>query len=288
MMYFGIDVPNHGEYGDPHVLLQLAQDTEEAGWDGFFTWDHIVKYNDNRIPVADPWVVLSAVAVKTSRIRIGTMVTPIARRRPWKLAKETVTLDHLSEGRLILGIGLGARSHAEFGVFGDESDPKLRAEIVDESLQVITGLWSGETFRFKGEHFSIDETRFRPRPIQSPRIPIWIAGTWPNTKPMQRAARWDGAFPIGVGHSYISMLSPEEIADVAAYIKTQNNVDSHFDIVHLGFTHGEDELNDAEIVSQYAQAGVTWWLENINPTRGSIDRMRQRILKGPPKIELED
>ena len=128
-MNFGIDVPNHGEYSDPIVLLELAQMTEDAGWDGFFIWDHIVKSFDNRLPVADPWVVLSAVAVRTSRVRIGTMVTPIARRRPWKLAKETVTLDHLSQGRLILGIGLGARSQAEFGVFGDESAQKFAQKL---------------------------------------------------------------------------------------------------------------------------------------------------------------
>jgi alkanesulfonate monooxygenase SsuD/methylene tetrahydromethanopterin reductase-like flavin-dependent oxidoreductase (luciferase family) len=285
-MYFGIDVPNHGEYSDPHVLLELAQITEEAGWDGFFIWDHIVKPFDRSLPVADPWVVLSAVAVRTHRVRIGTMVTPVARRRPWKLAKETVTLDHLSQGRLILGVGLGARSQAEFGVFGDESDPKIRAEIMDESLLVISGLWKGEPFHFQGDHFSIEETRFQPQPIQSPRIPIWVAGTWPNKKPMRRAAAWDGAFPIGVGHSYISMLSPLEMAEVKTFIKSQNTGKDHFDIVHLGFMPGEDQKSDAEIVSQYARAGVTWWLENINPKRGSFGKMRERILKGPPRMDL--
>ena len=179
-MNFGIDVPNHSAYSDPRLLVELACEAEAAGWDGFFIWDHLVRWNDRRIPVVDPWITLAAIAVKTERICLGPMVTPLARRRPWKLARETVTLDHLSGGRLILGIGLGSRSTAEFKAFGDEGDPKARAAMLDEGLEVLAGLWSGHAFSYSGKYYQIEETQFRPPPVQSPRIPIWVAGTWPN------------------------------------------------------------------------------------------------------------
>jgi alkanesulfonate monooxygenase SsuD/methylene tetrahydromethanopterin reductase-like flavin-dependent oxidoreductase (luciferase family) len=282
-MFFAVDVPNHGEYNDPHLLLELAIETEAAGWDGFFIWDHLVKYHDARLPVADPWIVLSAIAVHTKRIRLGPMVTPLARRRPWKLARETVTLDHLSNGRLILGVGLGARSAAEFENFGDEGNLGIRAQMLDEALEVLTGLWSGEPFHYKGAHYTIKETSFRPKPRQVPRIPIWVAGTWPNKKPLQRAARWDGAFPIGAGHSQVDMLAVTEVSEAIHYLKSYRGLDKRFAIVHLGITPADDLAQDAKIVAQYAQTGVTWWLENINPERYSLAEARQRIGKGPPK-----
>ena len=283
-MFFAVDVPNHGEYSDPHLLLELAMEAEAVGWDGFFIWDHLVKYYDERIPVADPWVVLSAIAAHTKRIRFGPMITPLARRRPWKLARETVTLDHLSMGRLILGVGLGARSEAEFDNFGDEGNPRVRAQMLDEALQILTGLWSGEPFHYQGVHYTIKETRFRPKPRQAPRIPIWVAGTWPNRRPLQRAARWDGAFPIGAGHSQVDMLTAAEVSDAVAYLKSDRRLDKRFDIIHLGITPADDPAQDAKIVAQYAEAGVTWWLENINPERGSLAEARQRIRNGPPKV----
>jgi alkanesulfonate monooxygenase SsuD/methylene tetrahydromethanopterin reductase-like flavin-dependent oxidoreductase (luciferase family) len=282
-MFYAIDVPNHGEYSDPHVLLDLAMETEVAGWDGFFIWDHIVKYNDASLPVADPWVALSAIAVHTKRIRFGPMVTPLARRRPWKLARETVTLDHLSKGRLILGVGLGARSKAEFEVFGDERHPVLRAQMLDEALDILAGLWSGEPFNYQGTHYSVRETQFRPKPRQTPRIPIWVAGTWPHKKPLQRAALWDGYFPIGAGHSQVDMLSVTEMSDAIAYLKDNHLLKQRFDIVHLGITPINDPDQGAKIAAQYAKAGVTWWLENINLGRCSLAEARQRILMGPPK-----
>lgn len=282
-MYFAVDVPNHGEYSDPHLLLELAIETEAAGWDGFFIWDHIVKYQDARIPVADPWVVLSAIAVNTKRIRLGPMVTPLARRRPWKLARETVTLDHLSNGRLILGVGLGARSAAEFENFGDEGNPGLRAQMMDEALEILNGLWSGNPFNYQGNHYTIRGTRFRPKPRQAPRIPIWVAGTWPHRRPLQRAAHWDGAFPIGAGHSQVDMLTVEDVKDAVAYLKDNWMLGQRFDIVHLGITPTDDPGQGANIAAQYAKAGVTWWLENINPERCSLAKARQRIHRGPPK-----
>jgi len=282
-MFFAVDVPNHGEYSDPHLLLELAMETEAAGWDGFFIWDHIVKSYDTRLPVADPWIALSAIAAHTKRILIGPMVTPLARRRPWKLARETVTLDNLSKGRLIFGVGLGARSKAEFEDFGDEGNPGVRAKMLDEALDILVGLWSGEPFRYQGAHFTIRETQFRPKPWQTPRIPIWVAGTWPHKKPLQRAARWDGAFPIGAGHSHVDMLTVAEMRDAIDSLKDYRLLDRRFDIIHLGITPADDPPQGAKIAAQYAQVGVTWWLENINPKRCSLDEARQRIRMGPPK-----
>jgi len=282
-MKFAVDVPNHGEYSDPDLLLELAKDAEIAGWDGFFIWDHILKYQDHRISVADPWIVLSAIAATTGRLRIGPMVTPLARRRPWKVARETVTLDHLSGGRLIFGVGLGARSRAEFGRFGDEEDPKVRGEMLDEGLQVLDRLWKGEPFTYQGDHYQVSETTFVPPPVQSPRIPVWVAGTWPNKKPFRRAARWDGAFPLMVEHLFADMMPANQIQEAAAFLRACRGDDRPFDLVHLGITPGIDPDVDAQIVQPYRQAGVTWWLENINPIRGSLAEMRKRIISGPPK-----
>ncbi len=282
-MNFGIDVPNHSAYSDPRLLVELACEAEAAGWDGFFIWDHLVRWNDRRLPVADPWIALAAIAVKTERIRLGPMITPLARRRPWKLAKETVTLDHLSGGRLILGIGLGSRSNAEFKAFGDEEDPKVRAGMLDEGLEVLTGLWSGEAFSYRGEHYQIEETQFRPLPVQWPRIPIWVAGTWPNKAPFRRAARWDGVFPLGVGQSQLDMMRPDEMRDVIAYVMKHRTGYASFNIVHSGITPGESKTEDAQIVAPYVALGVTWWLENITPERGSLQEMGNRIRSGPPK-----
>jgi len=147
-------------------------------------------------PIVDPWVGLTAVALHTSRIRIGTMITPLARRRPWQVAREAVSLDRVSKGRFILEVGLGDPAQWDYGFFGEETNAKIRAEKLDESLDILTGLWSGEPFCYQGKHYQLQEVRFLPRPIQQPRIPIWVAGWWPNKPPMRRAARWDGAVPI--------------------------------------------------------------------------------------------
>jgi len=186
-MNYGIYLPSVDEFSDPALLAELAYEAEEEGWDGVFIWDHIGQPN----AAADPWVSLAAIALKTKRVKLGPIVTPVARRRPWKLARETVTMDHLSNGRLILGVGLGW-SDQEFEVFGENSEARIRAEKLDEGLEVLAGLWSGETFSFSGKHFQVKEACFTPQPIQSPRIPIWACGAWGDKKaPFRRAARWD-------------------------------------------------------------------------------------------------
>ena len=166
-MRFCISIPNFGEYADVRRLAELAKEAEENGWDGCFLWDHINGWTQE--PMVDPWVALAVMAAATSRIRLGTMVTPLARRRPWKLARETVTLDHLSGGRLILGVGLGFPPEEEFTRLGEDADDRARARKLDEGLAVLTGLWSGEPFSFQGDEFEIDEATFLPRPLQQPR-----------------------------------------------------------------------------------------------------------------------
>src|SRR5215213_9146168 len=176
-MQFGLSLPAFGPFANPRYLAQSAAAAESAGWDGFFIWDSIIA-DPTFNPMADPWVALAAVAMQTSRLRIGALVTPLARRRPWKVARETVSLDLLSQGRLIFGAGLGDPVQWEYGFFGEETDNKMRAEKLDEGLAILTGLWSGELFGYAGKQYQLQPMRFEPKPLQQPRIPIWVGGTW--------------------------------------------------------------------------------------------------------------
>jgi alkanesulfonate monooxygenase SsuD/methylene tetrahydromethanopterin reductase-like flavin-dependent oxidoreductase (luciferase family) len=289
-MKFGLSLPPFGEHSDPRALAELAREAEQAGWDGFFIWDHIT-FDANFHPMADAWVALGAIAMTTQRIRIGTMITPLARRRPWKLARETVTVDQLSGGRMVLGVGLGEPAEWEFGAYGEETDARHRAEKLDEGLTILDGLWRGERFNFQGQHYHMEEVQYLPRPVQQPRIPIWVGGWWPNKPPMRRAARWDGVFPIKADGE----LSPDEWRDILAYIRQHRSSDASLDAVHGGPTPGDDPARARDKVAPYEKAGVTWWLEDTNPWRfgpkwgdplvpGVSERIRERILQGPPRI----
>jgi probable F420-dependent oxidoreductase len=278
---YAIIVPNFGEYSDARLLGEMAREAEQAGWDGFFIWDQMAM--DVPEPVADPWIALALVAANTNRIRLGTMVTPLARRRPQKVARETATLDHLSGGRLVLGVGLGAFQAQEFEDLGDEGDPKVRAERLDEGLDVLAGLWSGEPFSYDGEHFSIKAAHFLPGPVQQPRIPVWVAGNWPTRAPFRRAAHWDGVIP-GWDIMGGKKQSAQEVRDMIAFIMEHRASDRPFEVAYGAKTPGSDPSEDAEIVKPYAEAGITWWLEDLNPWRGPLPQMRERILKGPPQF----
>ena len=286
-MNFALYMPPFGDFSDPRTLASLAQDAESAGWDGFFLWDHVAL--DWPGTVVDPWIALAAVAAQTEGIRLGPLVTPLPRRRPWKVAREAVSLDHLSQGRVVLGVGLGILPE-EFENLGDEGDLKVRASMLDEGLEVLAGLWSGEPFSFEGEHYRIKEAHFLPKSLQEPRIPIWVAGLWPAKAPFRRAARWDGVFPLNQPDLY-QALTPQQIKDVVAYIGEHRTSNAPFEVLHRGTTSGEDRAQDLEIVAAYAEAGATWWLENIHPWRFGwegegawpIEAMRDYISKGPPK-----
>jgi alkanesulfonate monooxygenase SsuD/methylene tetrahydromethanopterin reductase-like flavin-dependent oxidoreductase (luciferase family) len=271
-----IGLPNLGDYGDPALLAELAQRAEAAGWDGVFLWDHIAR--EPGWPAADPWVTAGAIAAKTERVRLGVLVTPLARRRPWKVARETASLDVLSGGRLVVGAGLGSRGDAEFAAFGDEADPRVRAELLDEGLDILTGLWSGEPFSFKGRHHRVRETVFLPRPVQRPRPPVWIAGRWPRRPAFRRAARYDGVFPVFDGVGYAEMPPPERLAEAVRYTREHRETDAHFDIVLEGLSDGPDP----ERVAAYEAVGLTWWIEKLGWFRGPVNAMRERIERGPP------
>jgi alkanesulfonate monooxygenase SsuD/methylene tetrahydromethanopterin reductase-like flavin-dependent oxidoreductase (luciferase family) len=289
-MRFGVTVPPFADFSDPRALAELAHDAEAAGWDGFFIWD-AVFFDPTFHPIADPWVSLAAVALNTQHMRIGTMVTPIARRRPWKLARETVSVDRLSNGRLTLGVGLGDPVQWDFGFFEDETDSKIRARRLDEGLEILTGLWSGTPFSYRGEQYNVKEVIFRPTPVQSPHIPIWVGGWWPNKPPLRRAARWDGVCPAKWGGS----ISPDEWRELLAYVQKFRTTDSPCDAVHSGATPGDNLTQGSELVETYAKAGVTWWIEPVDPWRfgwsfevpwdpAATVLMRERIRQGPPRL----
>ena len=189
-MKYAIYSPGFGAFSDPRILAGLAHDAEDAGWDGFFLWDHVLFTMFGNAPIGDPWITLAAMATATERIRLGTLVTPVPRRRPWMLARELTTLDHLSHGRMVLGVGIGEdRFGREYSAFGEPSGAATHAVMLDEGLDVITGLWRGEPFSYSGQHYHVEDVTFLPTPIQRPRIPIWVAGNWPHKKPFRRAAQ---------------------------------------------------------------------------------------------------
>jgi hypothetical protein len=295
-MQYGLYVQNFGEYGNPHNLLALALDAEQAGWDGFFIWDHLLLYRHSEIPFVDAWIALAAIAVRTERLRLGPVTTPVARRRPWKLAREAVSLDHLSRGRTILGVGLGAPPDAEFECFGEDPDDRVRARKLDEALEVMDGLWRGENYSHLGEFFHIKDVKFVPRPLQRPRIPIWVAGFWPNKPPMRRAAHWDGMFPLkrprialvglepGAAPWSVLWLQPHELGEAVGYVREYRPAAGSFDVIASGATPPGEKAKAQEIVGAFREAGATWWLEWLDEQRGSFAEMRAQVRKGPPKI----
>ncbi len=286
-MRFAIDIPNFGAFADPHLTADLAREAEDAGWDAIWVWDHIMR--DPADPHADPYLLLAAIALATSRVRLGPMVTPLARRRPWHVAREAVTLDHLSDGRLTLGVGSGSRTH-EFSAFGDEGDLRERAAMLDEGLAVIEGLWSGLPFSFEGRHFHITDATFLPRPIQHPRIPIWVAATWPVRAPFRRAARWDGVWPLRRDVEGNSVpLTPDDIRGTCRVIAEERAAAGRaatypYDVLVAGVTPLGDTGRAAEIVRSFAEAGATWWTERLGPARGPLEEARARVRQGPPRL----
>jgi alkanesulfonate monooxygenase SsuD/methylene tetrahydromethanopterin reductase-like flavin-dependent oxidoreductase (luciferase family) len=278
-MQYGFILP----HGNIHELAELAYQAEVAGWDGIFYWDGI--YIQEAGPMYDPWIVLAAMAMRTERVRLGLILTPPSRRRPWKLARETVTLDHLSHGRLILPVGLGALEDGGFARVGEVTDRRQRAELLDESLEILTGLWSAKPFSFQGKHYHIEEMTFLPPSLQSPRIPIWVVGAWPSQKSMRRVLRYDGLLPAKISDGDApAEITPEDIRAMKAYINEHRSQATPFDIVQEGETPGDDPEQARAIVRPYAEAGATWW----NESRWSfppIEELRKRIGQGPPRIE---
>lgn len=269
---YGLYLPNFAAFGEARALAELAGTAERAGWDGFFIWDHIAR--PGAPPVVDPWIALAAIAVATARVRIGALVTPLARRRPWKVARETVSLDRLSGGRLVFGAGLGSSGGAEpeWAAFGEEQDLVRRAAMLDEALDVLAGLWSAERFSYSGTHFSVADARFRPGALQTPRIPVWIGAYWPHRRPLLRSARWDGVFALFRDGPPRDV---EQLAEAVAYVRERRAPEAGpFDVVYCGEPTGSPE--------PYARAGATWWLARVAPD-APLDATRVLIAQGPPR-----
>jgi len=260
-------LPIFNELADPKTVARLAAEAEEAGWHGMFVWDH-VNWRAPVREVADPWITLAAIATATERLRFGPMVTPLARRRPAKVARETATLDRLSGGRLTLGVGLGSDRFAhELSATGEELDDRRRGQMLDESLEILTAAWSGEPVRHHGTHYTVDGISFHPRPVQQPGVPVWAAGFPGNTKPLRRAARHDGFFPINLGH-------PDQLGDIVTTITGLRQAKTTpFDIA-VALPPGTDPV-------PYGEAGATWWLAEFEPETVSLDQVRGVLLDGP-------
>ncbi|MBJ8340783.1 LLM class flavin-dependent oxidoreductase [Antrihabitans sp. YC3-6] len=266
-------LPIFDELADPRVVARLAADAEEAGWDGVFVWDH-VRWRAPVQQVADPWITLTAIATATERIRFGPMVTPLARRRPTKVARETATLDLLSGGRLTLGVGLGSdRFGEEWSATGEELDDRRRGQMLDESLEILGGAWSGEPVHHRGQHYTVDGITFLPRPVQRPGVPVWAAGFPGNAKPMRRAARHDGFFPVNLEHQ-------DQLAEIVATITDlRQGQTTDFDIV-IGLGADIDP-------APYVEAGATWWLTDFDPESVSLDRVRGVLRDGPVDMLID-
>lgn len=270
---FGLSVPN---FAEPHRLLEMACTAEEAGWDGFFLWDHVLVDRDQPVPISEPWTVLAAIATVTSRVRIGTLVTPVPRRRPWVLARQVTTVDHLSGGRAVLGVGLGFPPEVEYGALGEPADQKGHARLLDEGLEVIASLWSGERVGHDGPVHHLDGVTFLPRPVQQPRVPIWSAASLPARAGVRRAARWDGVVPIFTKGMYIRPVTPEEVAGIVDDVGRIREEQSPFDVVVW------EVAPDAAGRRAYEQAGATWLIEGPAPGPVWFEDAVGMASAGPP------
>ena len=273
-MKYGVVLP----FGDAKKAAKFAREAEEGGWDGFFVWEGVWA--------VDAWVSLTAAAMSTEKILLGTMLSPLSRMRPWRVASQTATLDHLSGGRLILSVGLGAIDTG-FKEFGEATDVRIRAELLDEGLDILTGLWRGQPFSYSGKHYRIKESHFPhqpPAPVQEPRIPIWVVGLWPSIKSMSRVIKYDGLLPVvrdAEGGIRMSGPTPEEIVEIREYIVDSRQDNGPFDIVIEGTTPGGDLAQARSQVDPWKGAGATWWLEAMWMAE-DLDVVLDRIRQGPP------
>lgn len=264
------------------MLVEFGHLAEQSGWDGVFLEDYIVWQGQDEIATHDPWVTLTAIALQTARIRLGTLVTPLPRRRPWKLARETVALDHLSHGRLILGVGIGdtVSQDASFTYFNEELTVKKRAEMLDEALEVLVGLWSGNPFTYAGKHYRVNNATLRPGPFQEPRIPIWVGGGYPLTGPVERAARWDGSCLYKHEDHF---MVPEDVVALRKFVEDTRGTLEGYDIAVGGSRRRDDWEEERAYIKSLADAGITWWMEYVPPQEP--EAMKQAIEQGPLLID---
>jgi alkanesulfonate monooxygenase SsuD/methylene tetrahydromethanopterin reductase-like flavin-dependent oxidoreductase (luciferase family) len=255
-MRHALFVPNFGTFSDPSLVADLGARSEATGWDGLFLWDHVVHRSGDE-EVVDPWMALALVAARTSRIKLGPLITPLPRRRPWNVARQAVTLDRLSGGRAVLGVGLGTHGTLEFTGFSEQEDPVTRGAMLDEALGVIEELWSGEVVHHDGPHYKVEGVRFRPGPVQKP-LPIWVAAEWPNRRPLLRASRFQGVVPL-------RLPGPAALAEVFATVGEGKDV-----AVKAG----------GHPVSSWEDAGATWILHEVGSGE-PVERVEEIIDAGP-------
>ena len=259
-------LPIFDELAEPAVVARLAAEAEEFGWDGVFVWDH-VAYRPPVQAIADPWVTLAAMACATEGISLGPMVTPLPRRRPVVVARQTASLDRLCAGRLILGVGTGGDGARELSAVGDETDHRARGEMLDEHLDILTRAWTGEQVDHHGKHYVVDGLTLLPTPVRRPGPPVWVAARYGNPKPLRRAARYDGVFPIEIEQ-------PAQLAEVVAEVTAQRTSDAPYDVV-IGRPPGTDP-------APFEAAGATWWLVGFGFDDTKVDRVRGVLRDGPP------
>ncbi|WP_424187542.1 LLM class flavin-dependent oxidoreductase [Actinokineospora sp. G85] len=278
-----MNIPNFGDFADARAVARVAAAAEQAGWDGLFVWDHVVHVKAKRRALGDPWVLLAAAALATSTLTLGTLVTPVARRRPHQVARQVATLDHLTGGRVVLGAGLGAPLDDEFGAFGEPTDPVALAGLLDEGLELIDRYWTGEPVTHSGPHFQVDDVALLPTPVQRPRVPVWVAGYWPNKPPMRRAARWDGVVPMFLSARHGVFPPVAQLRDLVDYIGERRPGGGPFDVVVGGPT---PPTGGAELVAPLAEAGATWWDERLpmdSPDQDKLGPVLRRVEAGPPR-----
>jgi alkanesulfonate monooxygenase SsuD/methylene tetrahydromethanopterin reductase-like flavin-dependent oxidoreductase (luciferase family) len=286
-MRFSVNIPNFGDFADPGVVATLATAAEQAGWDALFVWDHVV-HRRHRRPFGDPWMLLTAAALTTSRIKLGTLVTPVARRRPHQLARQVATLDALTHGRVIFGTGLGGPIEDEYGSFGETTDPVVLAERLDEGLDLLQRFWSGESVTFDGRHYQVREVTLLPATVQRPRPPVWVGGFWPNRPPMRRAARWDGVVPLFASARHGHVPPVDQVRDLVAYVHQHRDDrgDNPFEVV-IGGVSPADTARARDVIGPLIDAGVTWWDERQFQSSDDLDRLApvlRRIEQGPPAL----
>lgn len=288
-MRFSINIPNFGDFADPRAVARVAREAEAAGWDGLFVWDHVVHDKERRRgqPFGDPWILLSAAALATEHLRLGTLVTPVARRRPEQLARQLATLDLLSDGRMIFAAGLGGPIDDEYGSFGDTTDPVVLAERLDEGLELLARYWSGERVDHAGRHYQVRDAELLPATVQRPHPPIWIGGFWPHRRPMRRAARWDGVVPLFVDARHGVVPPVDQVRELVTYVdRHREDRKRPFEVVLGGGTPG-DPAEAAAVIGPLAEAGATWWDERQLQTGDDLDRLApvlRRINAGVPGV----
>jgi alkanesulfonate monooxygenase SsuD/methylene tetrahydromethanopterin reductase-like flavin-dependent oxidoreductase (luciferase family) len=273
-MRYAAALPTGGECGDVEFLVELAVLAERAGWDGVFLEDYLWYQGDPAIPTCDTWVALAAIAVRTSRVTLGIEVVALPRRRPWNVAREAAGIDRLSGGRLVVGFGIGDANEPGFTHTGEPLDDRTRAELLDEGLEIVAGLWSGEPFTHEGKHYRLREVTFRPRLVAEPRIPIWIGGGYPNPCAIERSLRWDGTcmYRRDDGH-----LRAEDVRDLRARAGERA-----WTIAVGGWKRREDWDEERDQIRAVAEAGADWWVEWIEPAdRGA---MTEAVERGPLRV----